>query len=182
MTFSKNYDYTYIKSIDIIFIFLEIVKLTNSHTVDIPYNNSFTGELDTIPFGSDTFNYVKISMKKFDTDKKEFLMGGYRYSLPSIGVEDALTNFLITKSGTPESGIYSNLSYDFIYFLGNKNTLTFDEIENLTQIFNFDISEEDKQKVKDIFEKLSVLCKYSLKKDSLVVDLTSGIDLEKIWK
>ena len=98
------------------------------------------------------------------------------------GLENSLTNFLLKKSRDLNSEVYNKYSYDFLYFLGHKSHLTFDEIENLIQIFNFDMEDDDRKKVRKIVKKLSVIGKYSLKKDSQVIDVTAKIDLGTIWK
>jgi hypothetical protein len=50
------------------------------------------------------------------------------------------------------------------------------------QIFNFDIDENESKKVKKIIEIFSPIQKYSLKKDGKVVEMSSMINLERIWK
>lgn len=182
---SKGYSYSDIKSVDIVFIFFEIVRFTNNKQIDIKYFNDSIGKDDVITFDSSTFNYTNIDdklMKKYDIGTKEFVMDGFRYSIPSIGIENSLTQFLISKSGTEIADEYNKYSYDFLYFLGHKTYLNFDEIDNLIQIFNSDLSDDDKNKIKKIVKSLSKIGKYSLKKDSKVIDVTSKIDLEKIWK
>jgi hypothetical protein len=182
---SKNYTYNDIKSIDIVFLFLEIVKFTNGKPVTLLFFNDFLGKDEEIKFESSTFNYAKLDddiMKKFNKENREFDFDGYRYSIPSIGVENSLTNFLISKSRESNSESYNTYSYDFLYFLGNKSHLTFDELENLIQIFNFDITDDDKSKIRKIVKKLSVIGRYSLIKDSQVIDVTAKIDLATVWK
>ena len=102
--------------------------------------------------------------------------------MPCIGVENSLTQFLVHKSQDPDSEVYNDYSYDFLYFLGHKSNLSFEEIENLIQIFNFDMDESDQRKIRKIVKDLSVIGKYSLKKDSQVIDVTAKIDLGAIWK
>jgi hypothetical protein len=181
---SPSYSYNDIKAIDIIFIFLEIVKLTNGKPVTLKYVDNTTGKEEPITFESTTFNYFNLDpdiMSHYDTKTKEFNFDGYRYSIPSIGVENSLTNFLVNKSET-NSEAYNSYSYDFLYFLGNKSHLTFEEIENLIQIFNDDISTEDQKKLSKIVKQLSVIGRYSLKKESQIIDVSSKIDLAQIWK
>lgn len=183
--FSYGYCFEDIKSVDIIFIFFEIVKFTNNKSVDIPYFNDSLGKEDIIPFGPSTFNYHRISdsvMKYYDKISKEFNIDGYRYSPPSSGVENSVTQFLISKSYDENSSFYNSLSYDFLYFLGNKTRVTFSEIENLIQIFNNDLPEVERNKVREIVVQFSSLGKYCLKNDSQIVDITQKINLEKIWK
>ena len=181
----KGYDYHDIKSIDIVFLFLEIAKFTNNKDISIKYFNDQIGENEEIIFGSENFNYVKIDnelFNKYDKISKEFVIDGFRYSVPCIGSETSVTNFLISKSGTPNCEFYNDISYDFLYFLGHKPTLSFSEIDNLIQIFNFDISDDDRKKIKKIIKSFSNIGRYSLKKDSMIIEVSAKIDLEKIWK
>jgi hypothetical protein len=78
--------------------------------------------------------------------------------------------------------VYSNYFYEFTYFLLDKNKLGFADIENLIQIFNFDIEPEELKKVKNILKTFQPMQKYSLIKNSRVIDINSRIDLENIWK
>ena len=78
--------------------------------------------------------------------------------------------------------MYSNYFYEFTYFLLDKNKLGFADIENLIQIFNFDIEPEELKKVKNILKTFQPMQKYSLIKNSRVIDINSRIDLENIWK
>lgn len=182
---SKGYTYSDIKSIDIVFLFLEIVKFTNSKPVTLYYFNDLKGTEEQIEFETNTFNYFNLdeSIKNsYNKNTKELIIDGYKYSVPCIGVENSLTQFLVHKSQDPDSEVYNDYSYDFLYFLGHKSNLSFDDIENLIQIFNFDMDESDQRKIRKIVKDLSVIGKYSLKKDSQVIDVTAKIDLGTIWK
>jgi hypothetical protein len=184
VTLSVNYSYEDIKSLDIVFIFLEIVKFTNNKNIEIKYLDD-SGELINLNFDSNNFNYAKLeedSMKYYNEESKEFIIDGFRYSPPCIGIENSLTNFLLSKSNQYDSDKYTEYNYDFLYFLGHKNKLNSTEIENLIQIFNYDISDDDSMKISEIIVEFSSIGRYSLKKDSKVIDITSKIDLEKIWK
>lgn len=182
---SKPYSYFDIKSIDIVYLFLEVVKFTNNKKIDIKYFNDIIGKDELISFDSSNFNYVKLDnklLKSYDTLDREFVIDGFRYSVPCIGVENSLTNFLISKSNDENADVYNNYSYDFLYFLGHKSNLSFSEIDNLIQIFNCDLTDDDREKVENIVKSFSKIGKYSLKKDSKVIDVAAKIDLEKIWK
>jgi hypothetical protein len=182
---SSGYTFNDIKSIDVVFIFLEIVKFTNNKSIDLLFFDNNLGKEENISFGPNTFNYFELNknlISKYDSLNRDFNFDGYRYSVPCIGTENSLTNFLISKSFNPESIIYNNYSYDFLYFLGHKSLLKYDEIENLIQIFNFDISDSEKKIFRNIIEKMSFIGKYSLKKDKQIIDVTSKIDLSSIWK
>jgi hypothetical protein len=182
---SKNFNYNDIKSIDVVFLFLEIVKFTNGKPVKLYFFNDKIGKEEEIKFEASTFNYAELEsdiLSKYVEDSKEFDFDGYKYSVPSIGVENSLTQFLISKSNESGSEVYNTYSYDFLYFLGHKSYLTFDEIENLIQIFNYDMEDSDKNRIRKIVKKLSIIGKYSLKKDSQIIDVTAKIDLGTIWK
>lgn len=182
-TISDGYTFMDIKSIDVVFIFFEIVKFTMNKDISLKYFDDSTGEHGEINFGPESFNYFNLDqfLSIWDEESKEFVFDGYRYSLPTIGVENSITNFLLDKNmkGDAEYGKYS---YDFSYFLNHKPVLNYSEIENLLQIFNFDIDNSEIDKVRNIVNRMSGVQKYSLKKDSRVIDVSSKIDLETIWK
>lgn len=180
----EKYSFDDIKSIDIVFLFLEIVKFTKSKTVTVNFINN-KSKIESIEFNTETFNYFKLDdtiMSKYDKKTKTFKIDGYSYSLPSIGVENSLTLFLIYHSETDDSYKYANVDFDFTYFVSNKNFLTFKEIDNLIDIFNQDLDKEEKLKIKNIIKKFIPLQKYSLIKNGKEIDINSKIDLEKIWK
>ena len=60
--------------------------------------------------------------------------------------------------------------------------LKYNEIENLLQIFNFDMESQEIVKVKRIITMFAPIQRYSLVKDGKVVEMTSKINLEKIWR
>jgi hypothetical protein len=185
-TIIKNgYCFNDIKSIDIVFIFIEIVKFTKGKPIELEYYNDLTGNLDTISFDSNYFNYFTINnklMKYYDSENKYFIINGYRFSAPSIGVENSLTNYLMDKQYSSDAEKYSLYSYDFTFFMGDKNNITFNEIENLIQIFNYDIDDSERNKIVEVIHKFIEFQKYSLKKGDRVIDISSKLDLEKIWK
>lgn len=182
---SNGYEYNDIKSLDVVYLFLEIVKLTNNKKIKVDYLNQLTGEIETITFDSNNFNYANINedlMKYYDDNLKQFVIDGFKYSPPCIGVEDSLTSYILSKSNQVDNEKFADYNYDFLYFLGDKNKLNPSEIDNLIEIYNYDISEEDSKKIGDIIIKFKDLGKYTLKKDSQVIEITAKIDLEKIWK
>ena len=182
---SGGYVYEDIKSIDIIFIFLEIVKITKGKPINLLYFDKETDSEGKIEFGSKYFNYFEFTNKllqNYSNEDRSFTINGYKYTLPSIGVENSLTNFLIVKSSEEDAFNYNNYTYDFTYFVGDKNNLKFKEIENLIQIFNFDMDKDEMKKMKEVIKTFLPLQRYSLKKDGRVVEMNSKINLEKIWK
>lgn len=182
---SKNYTYNHIKSIDIVFLFLEIVKLTKNKKIKIEYYNDINSKKDFIDFDSKNFNYFKISeelFEKWNENERLFDINGYKYSLPSIGVENSLTMYLTSKSYEKDALKYNEYNYDFTFFLGNKEVVNFEEIENLIQIFNFDIDEDEYKKIEDVIRLLNPMQRYSLIKDDKIIEMSSKLNLEKIWK
>jgi hypothetical protein len=181
---TNGYSYDDIKSIDMIFIFLEIVKLTKGKAISLIYFDVDINKSQKIEFSSNNFNYFKLKelIKFYKHSEKCFEIEGYKYTLPSIGVENSLTNFLILKSNEPGSSKYNNYTYDFTHFVGHKSSLKYREIENLIQIFNFDMDQEECYKIENIIKTFSPIQRYSLKKDGKVVEMTSKINLEKIWR
>jgi hypothetical protein len=183
--FSNGYSFIDIKSIDVIFIFFEIVKLTKGKPISLEYFNDEIGVNDIIPFESNYFNYFEISDKllnKYDSIGKMFTIDGYKFSLPTIGVESSLTNYLVEKQYESDADKYNDYNYDFTFFISDKNKLTYKEIDNLIHIFNFDIDEQERKKIRNIVKEFTPLQKYSLVKNNRVIDINSKIDLEKIWK
>lgn len=182
-SFSSDYTFNDLKSIDVVFIFLEIVKLTKGSPITVTFNNS-VGELESINFDSKSFNYFKIGddlMKSYDDKNKYFLISGYKYTLPTIGIEDSLTNYLISRHDE-DMKKYNEYNYDFIYFLGEKNKLEFNEIDNLIHIFNMDIEDVEREKIVTVVGSFASIHRYSLKKGNRVIEINSKIDLERIWK
>lgn len=178
-TLPKGYYFCDIKSIDIIYIFLEIVKYTTNRPIFIKSKDYI------IEFDSKNFVYFfdknKDILNFYNKENRNFYMDGYHFTLPSIGVEDSLTNYLIKKIDIDNETIYSEYYYDFTYFLGNKNKLDLEEIENLIQIFNYDLDTEESKKIKKIVELFIPIQKYKLIYNNQTVDLTSKVDLVKIW-
>jgi hypothetical protein len=177
-----KYNFEYIKSIDIIFIFFEIVKLTRNKKIDITYFDEYGSELK-VDFSPKSFNYYNFDniLSNWNKKTKEFLINGYKYSLPSMGVENSLTQFLINKSYEEDCERYNEYKYSFVYFVGNKEYLTADEIENLIQIFNYDMDSDEIEKVDNIIKSFSSLQRYTLKKEDKIIEITSRINLETIW-
>ena len=65
--------------------------------------------------------------------------------------------------------------------MGKKEFLTFDEIENLIQIFNYDLSEEESEKVVNIIKSFRKLQRYTLIDNGVEVDLSTRVNLASVW-
>lgn len=174
---SDGYIFSNILSIDILYLFIEIVKLTTGRDIYIIDNGI------NIKFCSDNFNYFEIDdnfKNKFDNDSKDFVYKGFRYSLPTTGVESSITRFLYEMSEQNKLEEFSHVSYDFLYFLGGRTTLKNDEIKNLITIFNDDISEMDKKITSEIVANFRKFSEYTLRGSNSIITLDS-IDLKNIW-
>jgi hypothetical protein len=179
---SNNYKFEDIKSVDVIFIFLEIVKFTMNKSIKIPFFNDEMGRPDFIDFGDKTFNYFDFIKYKVDKNNEEIILDGYKFSMPSIGIENCLSKFLVSKSNDKDANKWNDYNYDFLFFVGNKNNLTFTEIENLVTIFNFELDNIEQEKIRKIVEEFMSLSSYSLKINDKVIDIKSKLNLENIWK
>lgn len=180
-----GYGFEHIKSIDIVYLFLEIVKFTKNLPIIINYIDDKTGKDVNIKFNEENFNYFIPTEEMFDgwnKEKKCFDINGYSLSLPSIGVENSLTHYLIEKSHDIGAEKYNNYSYNFTFLVGDKTRLSFEEIDNLIQIFNFDLEKEESKKVSEAIEMIMPMQKYSLRKDDRIIDIGSRINLKTIWR
>jgi hypothetical protein len=182
--FSKKYKFDDLKSVDIIFIFLEIVRYTTKKPIKIAYFDTNSQSLKNIEFETKLFNYFDFSQyeSNYSNDTKSFEIDGYRFSMPSIGVENCVTDFLIRRINHERATYYNEQNYDFLFFLGDKTYLDDSEIENLIIIFNEDLDDNEKSKIKSIIHKFRNLIGYSIKVENKIIDLKSNLDLENIWK
>ncbi len=181
----KKYAFFDIKSIDIVYIFLEIVSLSTNKKIKISFYDDLTGEEELVDFDEQSFNYFEIPeqlQKTFDNNTKEFVIDGFKFSIPSIGVETSLGKFLLDKAYSPDADKYNGYEYNFMYFIGNKKILTFSEIESFIEVFNLDIGDEQKEKINKIVDQFNGFSKYTIKSNDKVVELSSKIDLSRIWK
>ena len=180
---NNNYEYFDIKSVDIIFLFLEIVKYTIDKEIKISYLNK-TGKEEFVNFGMESFNYFNFDhlSEYYDSDKKDFFINEYHFSLPSIGVETSLTRYLSSITDEDKIKKLNKSSYDFMFFLSDRKELSFSEIDNLVDIFNQDLDDVEIDKINDIVNKFKGIVGYSLVVNGEEVDVKSKINLEQIWK
>lgn len=181
---SRGYTFEDLKSIDVVFLFLEIVRFSKGRAIEIKFTN-LEGQLELIEFSSDNFNYFILDdllLSSYNRAEKCFELEGYKFSLPSIGIENCLTNFLIKKQYQPDHKEYTEIFFDFTYFLSDKKNLSVSQIENLIQIFNHDLPPVELAKIQKILKAFQPLQRYSLLKEDNVIDIDSKIDLESIWK
>lgn len=175
----ENYKYEDLKSNDLLYIFFEIVKFTMNREITIPYVDIF-GNTEQISFCSANFNYFNYDSLgcEYNIETREFVKDDYRFCLPSVGVETCLINYIEEMD---KMGYDTDVSYDFLFFLGNKNHLTYDEIDNLITIFNDEISDTEKAKISDIIKLVYPAIGYTLKWNNKIVNMDMKIDFGKLF-
>lgn len=174
-----KYTFEDVKCNDVLFIFFEIVKYTMNKDILVPYSEFFG--LDTfIKFTSNNFNYFDFESLGYDYDEdtREFLCDGYRASIPSIGVQNCLVDYVYQKEVNGED---TKLNYDFLFFLGGKNYLSNKEIDNLVDIFNEDLDEKELDKVRNIVTKMALAIPNTLKMGNVVVNVDLKVDFENLF-
>lgn len=174
---SKDYTFNNIVSIDILYLFLQIVKKTKGK--DIYLDTTKHGK---VKFSPDNFNYFKLDkyLKYFNYETREFIYNDFKYSLPTVGAETCVSKFMYDMWSNNRLSEFSEASYDFLYFLGGRTYLSNDEIENLVSIFNDEMPDTDKKAIETIVKRFKPLSKYSLKVNNTIVPL-ENIDLKLIW-
>lgn len=181
VSLNNSYSYSDLKSVDIIFIFFEIVTFTKKKDLIVKYQDGSTQK--EIPFCAKYFNYFDFSpfLEFYDKSTREFVFDGFRYSFPSVGVENALAKYLSTLSNEQIQEM-KNISYDFLFYLGGRSNIDYTQFENLIQIFNYDLEEKDKTTVSQIIAYFNPILSYSLRIDGQKVELRSSMNLESIWQ
>jgi hypothetical protein len=179
VSLNEPYTYSHLKSVDIIFIFLEIVKYTNGREIMVKYEDK-SGIGRQVAFGPETFNYFDFSpfMKYYSEGTREMIINDYRFSFPSIGVENSLTGYI---ASTEDASKFKDVAFDFIFFVSGRHDLGHHEVENLIQIFNHDLDEVERKKVSEIIGSFAGIVSYSLKVDGVKIEMKSNINLENIW-
>lgn len=175
---NKNYDFFDISSIDILYIFFEIVKYTNNDEILIYYPNG------NIMFNSHNFKYFELTdeiMSYYNKKEKCFEIKGFKYKTPCIGVEQSVTKFITESANKGMLEEVKNKDYDFMYFMGDKKHVGFDEIYNILTIFNEDLDDEDEKTISDITEMFKDINRYELLTPEGKIVEMSYLDLSKVW-
>ncbi len=174
-----KYSFEDVKCNDVLYIFFEIVKYTMNKDIMIPYSEFF-GMDAYIKFNNKNFNYFDFKSMGFEYDEetREFICDGYKASIPSIGVQNCLVDYVYQKEVNGEN---TKLNYDFLFFLCNKNYLSEDEIDNLITIFNEDLEEKELAKVRDIVTKMAMAIPNTLKVGNSVINVDLKVDFENLF-
>jgi len=172
----ENYEYNDIKSNDLLYIFFEIVKFTMNRDILVPYKDIFDN-ISYVPFESKYFNYFNYDSLgcEYDRETREFTKDGYKFSLPSVGVENCVLDYIFSV----DEDIDRN--YDFLFFLGNKKYLSNDEVDNLVTIFTDDLDDNEKGKIKQIIKLIYPAISYTLKWNNKIINLDLKIDFETLF-
>lgn len=141
-----GYSYDDISTLDIMYLFIKSVELYTGVVI-----------LKDVLFSAKNYNY-------FDTHKllqyhkdTYFEINGWRYSHPTIGVENSMIDYLIKTGERDINPEYLN----FIYFQNGKNKLEFNEINNLIDLWKH-MSEENRNEMNDCIFKFKDWNKHSL--------------------
>jgi len=179
-----KYSFSHMKSVDLVFLFLEIVAYTNGEPVKFEHLDNETGIEEKLDFGSRNFNYFDMTKYgwEYDKENKSFNVDGYNLTMPSIGSESSLDNYFNTKGSDLDFKKIQRCNFHFLYFTNNKTTLTNNEIENLLIIFNEEISDEEQIKMSKSIDKFLKAFGYNFIKNNKIVDIKSKLDLKQIWK
>jgi len=173
------YVYGHLRSVDITFIYLAIVKFTNGRDIMVRYDDRM-GVQRQVAFGPETFNYFDFSpfMKHYNPESREMVINGYRFSFPAIGVENSLARHI---ANSKDASRFKNIAFDFLFFVSGRHGLEDHEVENLIQIFNHDLDAAEREKVSAIIANFAGIVSYSLRVDGVKVEIKSNINLENIW-
>lgn len=175
---SKGYDFFDISSIDIMYIFFEILKYTNSDEILIYYPNG------SIMFNTHNFKYFELTdeiMSHYNKKEKCFDIKGFKYKTPCIGIEQSTTKFITDSVEKGDLEDVKDKEYDFMYFMGDKKHLTYEEIYNILTVFNEDLDDEDKETISEIMSMFKGMNNYELiTPDNDIVEMSS-LDLSKVW-
>ena len=161
-----------LRAIDIFYLFIEFVKYTTGNKV------FFNG----IEFSSDKFIYFdfKSIEKNYDPVTRDFVFDGWRFSLPSIGIETSLTRFSYELAIRGLSEKYQNSNYNLIYFMGNRNELEYNDVINLVETME-DLDESDQQYINNIVEKFNKSGLYFLIEGGKKPTRVTSYMLKDIW-
>lgn len=183
-SYSEGYSYKNIISIDLLFIFLEIVKHTKSKDIFLDHYDEETKKMVKIKLDEKTFDYYQPDnkmMEKYNYIEKCFDLNGYKISSPTTGAEEDLTQFLNSISTIPGSEKYNTYNYNFLYVLGNRESISIPELENLIQIFTMDITKEEKKKLQKSIDNITPIQRYKMIYNGKSINMSTKLDLSIIF-
>lgn len=179
--YSKGYNIDDLSSIDLMYVFYNIIALTKNKPINFIYQ--YNNILKNIPFTEATFRYAKLDklLENYDPKTKTVNVGSYRLKYPTIGIEKSIYNFIIDMGKQNKIDDYKDYNYNFMYFVPDKKTLTYEEIDNLLILFNNELPDDLQKTITEALGIISDNMGYKLysKEDDSVIDISS-IDLKNI--
>jgi len=122
----KWFKFDMIISIDILFLFIELIKHSDRKKVFF----------DEMEFDKDTFNYFNYNQFDaiYDDNKRVYIFDEWEFKLPSIGIYKSLLNFQFLSKARGEEHLL-NEDVSLIYFLKNEFLLNYKQIVNLIECY-----------------------------------------------
>lgn len=170
--FPHNFEFDRIAAIDIFFLFIEFVKFTTGKPI----------MFSDIEFGSTNFLYFDFNqyIENYDSERREFNFNGWRFKLPSIGIESSLARFSYEISIRGKTDEYQDRNYNLIYFLGNRTSIDYKGMINLIETYE-DLPDENKKEVNDIVGKFDKTGMYFLIEMGKKSTRINPHQLKEIW-
>jgi hypothetical protein len=176
VSMSDGYSHNDIKIIDNLYIMLMIAKLTKGDDVMCRIYNQQTADVEYVPFDENSFAYYDFN-KKFAVGDRRLNYKGYYLTIPSIGVQNSIINYVREKK---ELGQDTDWNF-FAYSVGNLTKMTYDEIENYLDIFDDGLTDDDTAVISEGVKLLLNEVMYAVKYNGKEYDLTRVLDFENIF-
>jgi hypothetical protein len=138
----------------------------------------FSG-VEFIPNNFMYFNFEEYA-EYYEETTREYIFDGWRFSLPSIGIESSLNKFSYEITIKGELKKYQNSNYNLIYFLGNQHKLNYGEMLNIIHAMD-DLSKKDESYINEIVEKFSNVGIYLLISEGSDPVKISPNMIKEIW-
>lgn len=167
----SDFKFNALRAIDLFYLFVEFVKFTKEDEV-------FFNSVEFDKYNFVYFNFISF-LDNYDKKTREFVFDGWRFSMPSIGVETSLNHFSHELSVRGELEKYQDSNFNLIYFLGNRIELSYNDMINLIQSLE-DLDNHEIEKIDSIVSNFSTLGIYVLKGENGVVKISPEM-LKTIW-
>lgn len=177
----ENSTFNDLKSIDLLYLFIYIVRITTEKPYLVKYEIEGVG-VGEMEFNEDNFLYLEIEklskhFKEYNKERKQIVLhNGFHFSLPSIGLETQIVEFIKNNKDKYE---YENMN--FIYFMGNENNVANEYIDNAILMFQ-ELDYETRTLIDDFIYLYEEKQRFKLLKDNILVDLKSGLHFDDLWQ
>lgn len=168
----ESFKFDSIKTIDIFYMFILFIEHTENRKI----------KFNEIVFNSDNFIYFDFEKyhENYDSTRREFKFNGWRFSLPSVGIESSLNRFSYEITIRGELEKYQNSNFNLIFFLGDRNSLTYEEIINIVEIME-DLYTDDLNYINEIVSKFTSVGVYLLISEGKDPVRVSSNMVKEIW-